>query len=495
MAALLLIALAIRLPSITAPPLDFAPARQTYGALRARIIYLDASKDVEPWKREVVEDVRAVVPQIEPPALEHLAAAGYRLLGSEQVWVARMLSVLFWLTGAVCLYRLATRLAEAPGPAVAVSLYLFLPFAIFGSRSFQPDPLMVALMLAALLAIVRFHEHPSRARLGVATGVSALAVLSKPPFAGFFLLAVFYALAIANRGTRRALWSRYGLTFSVASLAPAALYYLYGRTAGDYLGGHASSSLQPGLVTDPDFWRGWLRIVASIVAYPVGGLSGFVQLGIVGLLAASMALGLRWASSRDGRALIIGLWIGYLAFGLAFTVHISTHSYYSLPLVPIIALTVAPVGAVAWRRLSSGPIVVRGAAVLAACCAAAAAAWMVGRKLESSDYLRQAQAYEQVGALVDHTDDAVHVDRSFDTPLLYYAWIASRPLYYPGGDQLARRELHDRIRQVTDESGPPRFLIVTAPEELARQKALRSLARGLVTVARTPGYAIYAFPP
>jgi 4-amino-4-deoxy-L-arabinose transferase-like glycosyltransferase len=494
LAALILLAFAVRLHSIGAPPLDFAPARQTYGALRARIIYLDARRDVEPWRREVLEDVRPMVPQIEPPVLEHLAAAGYRLLGSEQVWVARLLSVLFWLAGAVFLYRLAHRVSEASGPLIAVSLYLFLPIAIVGSRSFQPDPLMVALMLAALVAVVRFHEHPSRARLGVAAGVSALAVLSKPPFAAFFLVAAFYSLAIANRGTS---WLRQGqssLTFFAFSLAPAALYYLYGIEGGGYLEGHASSSLEPRLLADPEFWRGWLGMVASIVAYPVDGLSGFDRLAIVGVLAVAAAAGLRWTRSRNGRSLLVGLWIGYLVFGAVFTVHISTHVYYSLPLVPIVALSVAPAAAAAVKRLSAAPIVVRGAAVLATLGAASVIAWTVERELGSADYLRQARTYERVGRIVDHANDAVHVDRSFNTPLLYFAWISSSPLYYPGGGQLELRDLRDRIREVSADSGAPRFLIVTATEELARQRALRAIVRQLSVVARTRGYAIYSFP-
>jgi hypothetical protein len=491
-AALGLLAVAVRLPSITSPPLDFAPARQTYGALRARIIYLETQRDVEPWRREVLEDVRAQVPQIEPPVLEHLAAVGYGLLGSEQLWAPRLLSAGFWLAGAFFLFFLALRLSGAPGALVAVAVYLFLPFAILASRSFQPDPLMVGLTLAALLGVVRYFERPSRARLAVAIAVSASAILSKPPFAAFFLVGAFASLAIANRGLRRAITSRENLSFVALSLVPAALYYLYGVTGGGFLGGHVGGSIQPRLVTDPEFWRGWLRVLANVVAYPVGNLSWFSKLAIVVILAALAMSGLRWASSRTGRSLLFGLWIGYALLGLVFTVHVSTHAYYSLPLVPIIALSVAPLAERVWSRLTSARLIVRGAVALIALGIVARGAWTVENKLDNPEYRRQANIYERVGTLVDHTNDAVHVDRSFDTPLLYYAWISSSPLYYPGGDELERSDLEARIREVTEASGEPRFLIVTATEELARQRALGDLVQPLPVVAQAPDYAIYA---
>jgi hypothetical protein len=492
-AAVGLLAVAVRLPGITSPPLDFAPARQTYGALRARIIYLDTQRDVEPWRREVLEDVRTHVPQIEPPVLEHLAAFGYRLLGSEQVWVARLLSAGFWLTGAIFLYLLARRVSDAPGAIVAVGVYLFLPFAILASRSFQPDPLMVALTLAALVAVVRYHEHPSRGRLAVAIGMSASATLSKPPFAVFLLLGAFASLAIANRGLRRAVTSGDSLAFVVLSLVPTALYYLYGITRGGFLGGHVGSSVEPRLLTEPAFWRGWLRTLANVVAYPAMGLSGFITLAIIVFVAALATAGLRSTRSRNGRSLLVGLWVGYAMLGAVFTVHISTHGYYSLPLVPVIALSVAPLAGRVWSRVTSAPVIVRCSAALVALGIAAVGAWKVESNLESPDYRRQASTYERVGALVDHTDDAVHVDRSFDTPLLYYAWISSAPLYYPGGGELEQSDLEARIGEVAEASGAPHFLIVTATEELTRQPALRALVQRLTVVAQAPDYAIYAF--
>jgi hypothetical protein len=64
LATLFSLALLIRLDSIAAPPLDFAPARQTYDALRARIIYLDGSEGLPSWKQAVLDHVRSHVPRL-----------------------------------------------------------------------------------------------------------------------------------------------------------------------------------------------------------------------------------------------------------------------------------------------------------------------------------------------------------------------------------------------------------------------------------------------
>ena len=102
-AGLFLLALLVRLPAISGPPLEFAPSRETYDALRARIIYLDGTRLPE-WKQNVLHEVKRAVPQIEPPLMEHAAALAYRLAGSEQIWIPRLFSIMFWLVGGLFLF-------------------------------------------------------------------------------------------------------------------------------------------------------------------------------------------------------------------------------------------------------------------------------------------------------------------------------------------------------------------------------------------------------
>ena len=51
------------------------------------------------------------------------------------------------------------------------------------------------------------------------------------------------------------------------------------------------------------------------------------------------------------RGLLLGLWLGYLFFCLLFTYHIHTHDYYHLILIPVIAMSLAPIGSAVFRTM------------------------------------------------------------------------------------------------------------------------------------------------
>lgn len=72
--------------------------------------------------------------------MESVAAAGYHLLGGERIWLGGTVSSVLWLLGGACLFLLARRLASDLAAGVAVAFYLFAPYAIAASRTFQPDP-------------------------------------------------------------------------------------------------------------------------------------------------------------------------------------------------------------------------------------------------------------------------------------------------------------------------------------------------------------------
>src|SRR5207253_1831671 len=136
----------------------------------------------------------------ELPIFERAVAIAYRIAGGERLWIPRLLSSLFWITGGLFLYLLAARFARWWSALFVVGIYLFFPFPLIASTSFQPDPLMVMLFLAAALAIVRHHERPTRQRFTAAVLLAGAAVFEKPGIAAFFLLPLFAVLAITRSG-------------------------------------------------------------------------------------------------------------------------------------------------------------------------------------------------------------------------------------------------------------------------------------------------------
>ena len=143
---LLGLGLAIRLYDLTDLPLDFHPTRQLLSALKARGMYYQTLTDIPADQREFAIQQWKVRAAIEPEIVERIVAFTYQFTG-EQLWIARIYSSLFWVIGAVFLFLLASQFTSIDGALVTTAFYLFAPYAIIASRSFQPDPLMVMLII------------------------------------------------------------------------------------------------------------------------------------------------------------------------------------------------------------------------------------------------------------------------------------------------------------------------------------------------------------
>lgn len=475
-------ALAIRVDGIGQPPLDFAPTRQYHSALVARAMYLEDRKSVPQHDRDLAAAARDQQEQVEPPVMEWVAARVYAATDGERLWFPRLLSALFWVTSAVFLYRLALRVTSGTGALIALALFLFFPFGIFASRSFQPDPLMMMLLLAGMLAVARYHERPGQTRFAAATLVSAAAVLSKPGIALFFLAPLFASLAIERLGLHRALSSPQLYAFSALSAVPAFLYYLYGTQIEDFLRGQAGAKVLPQLLVDPAFWSGWLKMAAQVMSFT--GPVAVVGLGVIALALVGLA---RVPRGRP-RAILLGLLAGYVLFGLVFTYHIHTHHYYSLPLIAIASLSLGHLGGLALPRVPEafGPYAVAIVGLAGLLCAGLLG-WAVHSRLTDPAYERRVSAFERIGESVNHSSRLLFLSEHYGLPLKYHGHVAG--LYWPNESDLREERLHgleeitpaQRLRGTNPDyypavgalRPPPESFVVTDLSELRAQQDLR----------------------
>ncbi len=97
----------------------------------------------------------------------------------------------------------------AGGALAALTLYLFLPYGVYASRAFQPDPLMTAGMIWALWALLRWQRKPGWGRALAAGALTGLAIYIKLTVI-FFLAGAWIAVLLASIGLRAALRSRQG---------------------------------------------------------------------------------------------------------------------------------------------------------------------------------------------------------------------------------------------------------------------------------------------
>ena len=126
---ILFLGLLVRLPGLSAPPLEFHATRQYLGAILARAYYVEHATGLPPAEVAAARAARSLVPAFEPPILQRLTAGIYRVIGREDLRVPRLLSIVAWLAGALALAWLLTQweLSHA-GVLAGVSVMVFLPF-------------------------------------------------------------------------------------------------------------------------------------------------------------------------------------------------------------------------------------------------------------------------------------------------------------------------------------------------------------------------------
>lgn len=482
--ALLVVAFAIRLEGITAPPFDNAVARQLQSAVLARTYYFTGSTIRSPEERRVVAAWRNEDKPIEPPVMELIAAGAYRVLGYEALWLPRMLSALWWTGGVFLLYLIALRFQRRPAALATCAVFALLPFGVLASRSFQPDPLLVAAVLAAVLTILRYDEQPSPKRLAAAGVAAAIAFVIKPGVPVAIVFAVFLALGVRRVGVRAAVKSR-DTAALVASVIPMFGWYAYGTLATTFLRGHVSAKVSPSLLATSGFWRGWWNQIVYVLTYP--RLSGAITL----LVIAAAALGVLVAKPGRARTLLVGLWIGYALYGLVFTANISTHNYYSLLLIPIVALSLGSLADSFLSRVGVSAGQAAAAVGIAIVAVAVVVAWKLHPQLADASGRAEAALYAEIGRLAGHTDRALYVDQHYGEPDRYYGWTAGTLLasgWEAHPNALARRQL-----SVALTARPrPSCLVFTPGPFQGRLAAFESeVARRFAVVRRTRDFAIF----
>lgn len=518
-AAALAVGFAVRLWGLSRPPLEFHPARQFMGASFARHYYLAGRQGVPLWRRVVAERNMRNENMLEPHILEHMAVAGYRVLGHEALWIPRGFSVCFWLLGGVFLLRIALRLCSPMGVLVALSVHLFMPFGILASRSFQPDPLMICLELAALLALVRFAEGQSLARLLVASVLCVFAVFVKPVCLPV-LVGVYGVGLLRRQGWAPSLTSRYTWVLAGSLAAPAAYYAwkILLDSAGSDLGGQAAGSVLPALLLTGGFWRGLAAMLGRVIGYVP------LLLALAGLLLVS--------ERPPYRGTLAGMWLGYVLFVLTFTYHTHTHDYYHLQLVPIAALSIGALASgipALWatgggRRRFLGLVLVlavmgvsAGGAMeaggllhgtrsqrLKAAAKAVGAAFGVPQKFmafvrpESIGTSAQVAAARAAGEAVKHSAHTVFLGEDGGTALVYLGEFSG--VRWPSRGQIWAWELQGRapvsadlrLHEMLEREPSLEYFVVTDFGDLAQQPDLEQLLAGYPPVARGPGYAVYS---
>ncbi|MEJ2354229.1 MAG: glycosyltransferase family 39 protein, partial [Anaerolineales bacterium] len=337
-------------------------------------------------------------------------------MGQEQVWVARIYTSLAWIIGGFFLFILARRMVSTDGAVVATAFYLFLPFGITASRSFQPDPVMVMLFLISAYALHRWSGGPNGDTVGanqaqtwkwaILTGVLVgIAVLYKVVIA-FLVAGMVVGVVLHLKGLKRSLKDAQVWTIGLLMVIPATLYYLIGiqSTSSNFLEGSTLSLLQ--LILSPSYYMRW-----AIFLHGMFGLT-IILVSLAGMLI----------SKPLNRSMLLGLWVGYGIYGISFPHHITTHEYYHLQLIPIVALSLAPVADFilskiadlgrSWQFMALGVMVIGAAYPL-----------LITRSvLAGQDFRAEARYWQEVGEAIPDNGKTIALTQNYGHYLMYYGW-------------------------------------------------------------------------
>jgi hypothetical protein len=485
LACIFILGLVIRLYDLSDPPFDFHPTRQFRAALIARGMFYAAWDDAPEPERSVAIEQRSREALIEPPIFEWLVSRIYLLVGRADLRIPRALSAVFWLLGGAAVFGLARDLASTAGALISLLYFLFLPFGMLAGRSFQPDPLMAALIAAAAWALYRWIRKPDWPSAALAGTLTGLAVLTKAValfplgFGALFMIA-------AGAGLKKSLRDPQTLGIAGLALLPLAGWYLNGLFLSGFLGGQESFRFFPRYWIDPAFYLRWVETAA--------GICGFA------LLIAG-AIGIFHVRDRAGRGLLTGLWLGYVLYSLAFPYHTLTHDYYQLLLVPIAAVSIAPAAALVFEELARRPYArpAIAAAALLVTGAVLFKAWDTRVILAREDYRPDAAEWARFEGLLPPDARIFSLSQAYGLPLAYYGWVVADT--WPTGADLDLRELSGRdpgetvARRLSDLAEADYF-IVTNFSEFDRQPDLQEyLARHAVVYLEDDGFRIYALQP
>lgn len=332
----MLLGLGLRLLDLTDPPLDFHAWRQLRSATIARGMYYAIDPVADPEITETAISLARTFDKLEPEIFERIVAFTYFILGEENLWIARIWAIIYWFVGGIFLFDLSRRFASIHGAFLALAFYMALPFSVVVSRSFLPDVPMTMFVILSTYSLYRWSEVRSWRWTILAGLFSGLAILFKV-FAVFPIFFVAFLIVIANMKLKIAIKDSQVWVIGLISVLLPSIYYFVqtGYRAGDYLSGWVFAFTN--LLTTPGFYIRWSQTLDNHFGFL------FIALGLIGVTIAQ----------NNGRTVLSGLWLGYLLLGLSVPSLITSHTYYNTVLIPIVAISLAPMVDLLPARLSN----------------------------------------------------------------------------------------------------------------------------------------------
>lgn len=487
---LLALGLALRMINLFDPPLDFHPTRQLRSAIIARGMYYQAAQGVDPQLRATAIGIMETMERYEPPILERVVALTYQMIGSEQVWVARVYSSLFWLVGGIALYALVRRMLSPAAALSALAFFLILPWGVTASRVFQPDPWMVMWVLLAAYALFRWSESgPASWKWALLSGLfCGLAVLIKAyafyPAAAMSIAVVLGWIIESGKvvkGIAAVLRKPQVWVFgALAAVIPAVYYLGLGERSAEFASFWIFSFSD--LLLERKFYLQWLGLIRGLMDVMV-------------FFAAWV--GVFFLPAR-GRAQMAGLWAGYFLIGLTFPFQIYTHDYYSLLLVPLAAIGLSGYFHWAFQQMRDQPRFWQIACALVVLVIGGYYTWVArSRVAVTAKYRAEPIPWQIMGRELPQNGAIIGLIHDYGNRLKYYGWRSIQRVWPSQGDfdlsaAAGQTKFDDFETYFHDQTSGMDYFLVTLFADFEAQPQLKQYLSGHYPVVQQgDGYILF----
>lgn len=297
---IIIFGLFLRLYNIAQPPFEFFPERQTQTAEITRNIYVNGWKDF--WIPKITYEKGYPTPLVyETPIYNLAVSALYKIFGPSFV-LGRIVSLFFFLMSSIFFVLIIRKYSTKKILIPSLLIFVFSPLHVLVSRSFQPDEMALALLMASLY-------FPSFFLL-------SLSGLIKLPFYLFGVIEIF------REKNYKVEFIKY-LAFFMPILLWSLRASFIMKHSGFGEGYLIFNWFNPLFFLDPRFY------VSTFNIFHINVLT------TLGLLFFIIGLFKTWGENN------MYIWKKWLYISLlyvaVFNKHISTHEYYSLPLIPPLA--------------------------------------------------------------------------------------------------------------------------------------------------------------
>jgi hypothetical protein len=215
---------------------------------------------------------------------------------------------------------------------------------------------------------------------------------------------------------------------------------------------------------------------------------------LMGLAALLLALAGVLIAKPRYRALLLGLWVGYVIYGLFLPYQMYTHNYYHLQLIPIIALSLVPVVELLVAKIGQQSRIWQIASVGIFMVGFVFVSWLSIAEFNRQDYRHEPAYWEEIASYIPSDGKIIALTQDYGYRLMYFGWRKVSLWPTRGERQLSKmrgnqKEFEDYFNKKTEGKS---YFVITSFKQFNDQPDLQDMLEDRYPlVAEGGGYLIY----